>query len=247
MASGSWVRSNVAGHPVEAWEPAAGPFTEAILFFHDLDELSPARRDDWREIIESSPIPVVCAIAGRTWWLSIPTAEFPEAGPLGWVQSEVVPWIEIRWGIKPPHFGVIGVGMGGNGALNLTYRAARKFPVVSVISAAVDFHIYQQHEPVLQAAFESEEAARQQTAILHLHPLNWPLSQRIACDPLDRHWIDGCERLASKLSSSGIPFDRDFDTTTRGDRNLYDTQQLRKSLDYVIANLPAAVRQLEVV
>jgi hypothetical protein len=57
MASGNWVRSNVAGHPVEAWEPAAGQFTEAILFFHDLDGLSPAQRDDWREIIESSPIP----------------------------------------------------------------------------------------------------------------------------------------------------------------------------------------------
>ena len=247
MASGNWVRSTIGGHVVEAWEPAAGPFTEAILFFHDLDGLSPSQREDWRAIIESSPVPVICPLAGRTWWLSVPTTEFPEAGPLGWVQSDVISWIETHWGIQPPHFGVIGVGMGGNGALNLSYRAARKFPVVAVISAAIDFHLYQPLEPVLQEVFESVETARQQTATLHLHPLNWPLSQRIVCDPQDRHWIDGCEKLASKLSSSGIPFDRDFDTTTRGDRNSYDTKQLRISMDYVIKSLPAAVRQLEVI
>jgi pimeloyl-ACP methyl ester carboxylesterase len=247
MASGNWVQLTVCGHPAEAWEPSAGPFTDAIVFFHDLDGLSPSLREDWRAIVESSSVPVICPLAGRTWWLSVPTAEFPEAGPLGWVQTDVVAWIEQRWGIKPPHFALIGVGMGGNGALNMSYRAARKFPVVAAISAAVDFHVYQPVEPTLNSAFESEEAARQQTAILHLHPLNWPLSQRIVCDAQDRHWLDGCERLASKLSSSGIPFDRDFETTTRGDRNLYDTQQLRISLDYVLKNLPAAVRQLEVV
>lgn len=247
MASGNWVQSTVGGHPFEAWEPSSGPFTDAIVFFHDLGGLSPSQRDDWRSIIQSSPVPVVCPLAGRTWWLSVPTDEFLEAGPLGWVQAEVVPWIEARWGIKPPHFGLIGVGMGGSGALNLSYRAARQFPVVAAVSAAVDFHVYQPHEPVLQAAFESVEAARQQTAILHLHPLNWPLSQRIACDPRDRHWMDGCERLASKLSSSGIPFDRDFDTSSNGDRKSYDTNQLRISLDYVVKHLPAAVRQLEVV
>ncbi len=246
MASGNWVRSTVGGHPIEAWEPLPGPFTEAIIFFHDLDGVPPSLRDDWRAIIESSPLPVVCPLAGRTWWLSVPIAEFPEAGPLGWVQTDVVAWIEQRWGIKPPHFALIGVGMGGSGALNMSYRAARKFPVVAVISAAVDFHVYQPAEPTLSAVFESVEAARQQTAILHLHPLNWPLSQRIACDPRDRHWLDGCERLASKLSSSGIPFDRDFETTAGGDRKSYDAIQLRTSFEYVMKCLPAAVRQLEV-
>jgi len=247
MASGNWVRSKCGGHPLEAWEPASGPFTEAIVFFHDLDAQPPSEQDDWRALIETCPVPVICPLSGRSWWLSVPTTEFPEGGPLGWVRSEIVPWIEQRWSIKPPHLGLIGVGMGGSGALNLAYRFARQFPVVAAISAAIDFHQYQPLEPSLSAVFETVEAARQETATLHLHPLNWPLSQRIACDPLDRHWLDGCERLASKLGSSGIPFDRDFQTTTRGDRKSYDSQQLRIAIDYVLHSLPAAARQLEVV
>ena len=247
MASGNWIRSTIAGHPVEAWVPALGPFAEAMLLFHDLDALAPSEREDWRPLIEASPVPVVCPLTGRSWWLSLPTSAFPEGGPLGWVQSEVVPWIDRTWHVKPPRIGLIGIGMGGSGALNLSYRSARQYPVVAAISAAVDFHPYQPSEPALSEVFETVEAARQETATLHLHPLNWPLSQRIACDPADRFWFDGCERVASKLGSSGIPFDRDFQSTTGGDRKLYDSMQLRLAIDYVIKVLPSSALQVDVV
>ena len=247
MTAGNWVRTTVGGHLVEAWVPESSPFTDAILFFHDLDAPAPSEREDWRPLIEASPVPVICPLAGRSWWLSVPTPTFPEGGPLGWVRSEIVPWMEQTWQVQPPRIGLIGIGMGGNGALNLSYRGARQFPVVAAISAGIDFHLYQPSESALSAVFETVEAARQETATLHLHPLNWPLFQRIACDPHDPHWLDGCERLASKLGSSGIPFDRDFQTTTRGDRKLYDSQQLRTSIEYVLKNLSSAARQLEVV
>ena len=236
----------MAGQPVVAWEPAQRSLGEAILFFHDLDGLPPAENPESRALIEASPVPVVCPLSGRSWWLSLPTATFPAGGPLGWVSSEVIPWIEQKWQVKPPRIGLIGIGMGGSGALNMSYRSARQFPVVAAISAAIDFHEYQPSEPALGEVFETVEAARQETATLHLHPLNWPLSQRIACDPADRLWFDGCERVASKLGSSGIPFDRDFHTTTRGDRKLYDIQQLRLSIEYVFKNLPATALQLDI-
>lgn len=232
------------GHPVEAWEPATRESQTAILLFHDLDGVHPSQRPDWRSLIEAAPVPIVCPLSGRSWWLGQPSSDFPGGGSLGWVAGSVVDWIRDQWQITPPSIGIIGVGMGGNGALNLSYRHARRFPVVAVISAAVDFHLYQPSEPVLQEVFGSVEAARQETATLHLHPLNWPLSQRIACHPSDPYWFDGCERLASKLTSSGIPFDSHLQSSRQFDRQIYDQQELQVSIDYVVRNLPLAVAQL---
>ena len=246
MSSGNWIRATLGTHLVEAWDPTTRTSAEAILFLHDLDAIAPSQQAHWRGILESSPVPVICPLAGRSWWLSLPTAEFPEGGPLGWVRSQVVPWIEHTFLVQPPRIGLIGIGMGGSGALNLAYRAARQFPVVAAISAAVDFHRYQPSEPALSEVFESVEAARQETATLHLHPLNWPLFQRIACHPADPYWYEGCERLASKLGSSGIPFDRETVTVSAFERDLYESQQLRLSVDYVLQNMASASRQLGV-
>ena len=49
------------------------------------------------------------------------------------------------------------------------------------------------------------ERARQDTAILHVHPLNWPRHQWFASDPADIDWHDGAARLQSKLRALGIP------------------------------------------
>lgn len=244
---GQWTRHTVANHPVEVWNPGGHTEVAAILL-HDLDGQVPLR-----STIEEATYPVVCPIAGRTWWLSVQSAGFAE-GALSWVRDEVAPWASEQFlpsTLKPQtstslRLGLIGIGMGGHGALNLSYRHARKFPVVFAISAAVDFHNYQPSEPVLTETFESVEAARQQTATLHLHPLNWPLYQRIACDPSDPYWFEGCERLASKLSSSGIPFDGQFDHVSR-DRAVYDRGELKKAIRDLPEKVREASRQLDVV
>lgn len=236
---GQWTRHTIADHPVEVWHPG-GLCEVAALLLHDLDGQVPLR-----SVIEEANFRVVCPLAGRSWWLTVESSGFRE-GALGWVRDQVVPWASEHLQLLPPRFGLIGIGMGGHGALNLSYRHARKFPVVFAISAAVDFHVYQPSEPVLTAAFESQEAARQQTATLHLHPLNWPLYQRIACDPSDPFWFEGCERLASKLSSSGIPFDGQFDPVSQ-DRATYDRVELRKALRDLPEKIREAARQLDVV
>jgi hypothetical protein len=73
-----------------------------------------------------------------------------------------------------------------------------------------------------------------------------PLYQRIACDPSDPYWFEGCERLASKLSSSGIPFDGQFDHVSR-DRADYDRGELKKAIRDLPEKVREASRQLEVV
>ncbi len=247
MSVGNWLLATVGGHSVVAWVPHERSSAEAILYLHDLDTIPPPENSEMRELFETVQIPVICPLAGRSWWLSLATREFPDGGPLGWVRSMVIPWIEQTFQVRPPRMGLIGIGMGGQGALNLAYRSARQFPVVAAISAAVDFHVHQPHEPALSEVFETVESARQETATLHLHPLNWPLFQRIACHSADPLWFEGCERLASKLDSSGIPFDREFGSWPVFDRQVYENRQLQLSIDYVRQNLASASQQLGVV
>ncbi len=68
----------------------------------------------------------------------------------------------------------------------------------------------------LDEIYPDQEAARQDTITLWLHPLNWPRHQLLMCDPTDVEWFEGTERLASKLSSTGIPFELDFTTSHGG-------------------------------
>jgi hypothetical protein len=124
--------------------------------------------------------------------------------------------------------------------LQAAYRWPREFPAVAAISPAIDFHRWHSVDRSLFEMFISAEAARQQTATLNLHPLNWPPHQWFACDPADAHH-DGCERLASKLRSIGIPFEADLRTSAGGDFCRYVTKQLPVATAFLaerLMNLP---------
>jgi S-formylglutathione hydrolase len=59
--------------------------------------------------------------------------------------------------------------------------------------------------------YPSREHARQDTAILHIHPHEWPLHIWFACSPSDmRH--RGNDRLHEKLAAIGVPHTADLDT-----------------------------------
>ncbi len=141
--------------PVEVWNPG-GQFEAAAILLHDLDGQVPLR-----STIEEATYPVICPIAGRTWWLSVESAGFAE-GALSWVRDEVAPWAAEQFltstlNSQPStslRIGLIGIGMGGHGA-STSAMARSKVPVVFAISAAVDFHNYQPNEPVLTETFES--------------------------------------------------------------------------------------------
>jgi hypothetical protein len=60
------------------------------------------------------------------------------------------------------------------------------------------------------------ERARQDTAILHVHPLNWPRQQFFASGPDDAHWHDGAARLHGKLVALGIPHVAQLDSWAGG-------------------------------
>ncbi|MBX3443910.1 MAG: hypothetical protein KF774_15995 [Planctomyces sp.] len=175
------------------------------------------------------------------WWLSRPEPGTPfETSPLAFLAETVVPWMQSE--LAPAAIGVLGVGRGGQGAMQLAYRWPRAVPVVAAVAPLIDFHLLQRDDPVLVDVFPNSEAARQETATLHLHPLNWPPHQWFAADPVDWDAFIGCDRLASKLSSIGIPFTSVLRDSTGGDRERYRSEILPRAVEFLAARLSEVVQ-----
>ncbi|MEX0717393.1 MAG: alpha/beta hydrolase-fold protein [Planctomycetaceae bacterium] len=216
-----WRTIEIGGKAADVYEPrsgsAGGADDAAILHLHGHGLATLKDNAPFTAEFEKHGLRVVCPHGARSWWLDRVCAEFdPHVTPRRHLLDAVVPWIAERWGIEPPRIGLTGVSMGGQGALLLAYRHPRTFPVVAAISPAVDFHIWHGRGLPLDEMCATREDARQETATLHLHPLNWPKHQLIVCDPGDEDWFEGIERLASKLRSTGIPFEHDLETRHGG-------------------------------
>lgn len=233
-----WTRVDIGGKPADVFEPEGGrPYEACVVFLHPHGLETLAGDEVFSRELARYGLPCVCPHGGRTWWLDQVCAEFDEAvSPMAYVRETVVEWIGKRWGVVPPQIGLLGISMGGQGALQLAYRDARRFPVVAAISPAIDFHILHGHGSELDRFFESAEAARQQTVTLHLHPLGWPPQQLFVCDPTDV-WHEGCDRLASKLRSMGIPFESDLTTRAGGHSWVYFRAMAPRCVAFVSAGL----------
>ncbi len=237
-----WRPQTIAGIPALALpRPANG--VGAVVMLPDLDwpDRNASGPEDLAAIAEQLQAAHCGAVLplARCWWIDRPdpqTAEFPT--PLAFITGAVIPWMAERAspGLRLAAF---GVGLGGQGAMQLAYRFPQQFPVVAAVSPAVDFHRLHASSPQLQAWFETEERARQETATLRLHPLNWPPHQWFSCPRTD--WrFDGCERLASKLGSSGIPYAADLDPAGGL------PEQIARALEFITARLnqPPATREI---
>jgi len=205
----------VAGHACEIHAPADPSPGRAVIYLHDLRERWLQEWPTLRDACEALRLPVVAPRTGRSWWLDRITPAFDVGTtPERYVIDHVVAEIAARFGVSPPGIAVLGVEMGGQGALRLAYRHPNTFPVAAAITPAIDFHaaLREAHErddgdlcDTLAAIYGDVERARQDTAILHIHPLNWPRHQLFTADPADRRWHDGAVRLQSKLAALGIP------------------------------------------
>jgi hypothetical protein len=210
-----WSTITVAGHVCELFEPPRPLPGRAVIYLHDVTEqplqLQPALRD----VMEEAGLPTIAPRTGRSWWLDRIMPGFDkELTPERFILERVRAEVAQRFGVQPPGIALIGTGMGGQGALRISYRHPTVFPVSAAIAPAIDFHLAMrecdirddgEYYDTLWETYGDVERARQDTAILHVHPLNWPRHQWFASDPADIHWHDGAARLQSKLRALGIP------------------------------------------
>ena len=217
--AGQWLDIDVGGHPCHAYQPPApSPHGYTVLYLHGAGLGRLIDHPRFGELFDQHGLRCLAPITMRSWWSDRLCPEFdPQITAERYVVGHVLPWLAETWNVGPPRIALLGTSMGGQGALRLAYKHPDKFPVVAAIAPAIDYNLhFDDPELGLRALYRDEEHARQDTATLHIHPLNWPRHQWFAADPTDYEWFDGVDRLRMKLYSLGVPYEADLETTGGG-------------------------------
>lgn len=215
----SWSEIEVGGHPCDLFEPAErNPHGFVLIYLHGVHLGRLVDKPAFIDQFEKHGLPVVAPITQRSWWTDIICTEF-DSGITAeqHLLQNVLPFVEERFQAATPKVGLFGTSMGGQGALRLAYKHPDVFPVVAGISPAIDYQsrFYVGDETIPQM-YSDPEAVRQDTATLHIHPLNWPRNQFFCCCPEDEGWWESADRLRMKLYSLGVPFEHDLQTVGGG-------------------------------
>ena len=246
---GEWQQVDIAGKPADVFVPHRRvPTKFAVLFLHGHALVTLTGNEVYTAQLARLGLACVCPHGQRSWWGDRICREFDShVTPVEYLRQAVLPWMESQFAAAPPAIALLGVSMGGQGALKLAYRHPQQFPIVAALAPAVDFQIWHGRGLPLDEMYSTAEAARQDTATLLLHPLNWPRHQLLMCDPSDADWFEGTERLASKLCSTGIPFERDFETRHGGHSWDYFNHVAPRVMDFIASALEHESRRLPTV
>jgi S-formylglutathione hydrolase FrmB len=190
-----------------------------VVYLHCSRAAKLADFPDFTQPFDRHGLRVIEPMSGLSWWTDRIWPPFdPSISAEAYVLDRVLAYVAARWGARPPQLALLGVSMGGQGALRIAYKHPEVFPTVAAISPAIDFQkrIEEGIDPGLEEMYRDAEDARQDTALLHVHPLNWPRHQFFCCDPTDVRWHDSADRLRMKLASLGVPFECDLETVAGG-------------------------------
>lgn len=197
----------------------------------------------WVEAIVAHGGAVAAPWTGSSWWTD--GGVFASADSSSDIQAALdgaLDWFAAAHGLEPPKIAITGSGAGGHGALRLAYQTPQRFGVVTALRPAIDWH--KRLEPsrggnydvsALRTLYGDPERARQDSATLHIHPLNWPRWQRFAC-PLGDPNHEGADRLAMKLTSLGVPHDAEL---AQPDSPAYDATQIATLTKWIAEKLAA--------
>ena len=235
----NWQSIEVAGKTCDIFEPARpGPYV--VLHLHGVGMETLSGNAVWMRHLDTRGLRAICPHGKRSWWTNRVCAEFDATRTAErYVLDNVLQFIRERWGAEPPKIALTGISMGGQGALRLAMKYAAKFPVVAAIAAAIDYQNWYGQGTTIDEMYPDKEAVRQDTALLHVHPLNWPRNMLFVIDPADRQWLDGNQRLHEKLNALGIPHQYDFETTAGGHSWDYFNQMASRVIDFVAIGLEA--------
>lgn len=238
--TGNWQVVEVGGHACEVFEPAAASeHAYVVLYLHGVHLGKLRDYPIFTQLLDKHGLRAICPMTERSWWTDRICAEFdPEISAQEYLHGRVLPYIAERWAARPPRIALLGTSMGGQGALRQAFKFPEVFPVVAAISPAIDYHLrLEQGDETLGQMYGDSEEARQDTAILHVHPLNWPRHQWFCCDPTDATWFDSADRLHMKLSSLGVPHECDLETTGGGHGFEYYQRMAPAAIGFIVERL----------
>jgi S-formylglutathione hydrolase FrmB len=240
-SSGTWSLVEVSGHRARVLEPARPSVHNfVVIYLHCSESASLRGFPAFVDQFERHGLRVIEPITGRSWWTDRVWPEFDAAiSAEAYVVEHIAPYVGERWSARPPQLALLGVSMGGQGALRMAYKHPNVFPTVAAISPAIDYQkrIVEGVDPGLDFMYRDAEDARQDTALLHIHPLNWPRNQFFCCDPEDVRWHESADRLRMKLSSLGVPFECDLETEAGGHSFAYASHMAERAVGFLAERL----------
>jgi S-formylglutathione hydrolase FrmB len=160
------------------------------------------------------------------------------------VTEAVVPFVADRWRLEPARLGLLGISMGGQGALRLAFRFPELFPAVAAVAPAIEFHNFFGRGSSIDQLYDSPEQCRQDTVPMHVHPTRVPANVFFAVDPDDEHWARGADRLHEKLKALGVAHECDLATRAGGHGWTYFEAVAEQSVGFLGRALALESRRL---
>jgi S-formylglutathione hydrolase len=214
MTSGKWSRIQIAGKPADIYEPGHPRPRFGLIHLHDQNLETLFGRESFSRFFDELGLACVCPVAGPCWWAARICPAFDErTTPEQYVLREALPYFDRSWGLEPPAVAIEGIGMGGQGALRIAFKHPNLFRVVASISGALDCHELYGRGTELDRMYPSKEHCRQDTALMHIPPVDYPPHIFFCIDADDALWFRGNDRMHEKLSALGIA--HQFDLSTR--------------------------------
>ncbi len=235
-----WSVVDVAGHPCDVYQPEhPNPQGFVTMYLHGVHLGRLVDNPVATELLAEHGLPCIEPMTQRSWWTDKICAEFdPKITAERYVLDSVLPYVAKRWNTTATQLALFGTSMGGQGALRLAYKHPNRFPVVAALSPAIDYYTrYDEGDETIPLMYPDPEAARQDSAILHVHPLNWPRNMFFCCDPDDARWYDSSDRLRMKLYSLGIPYECDLETSAGGHSWSYYNHMLPNVFAFMLKRL----------
>ena len=245
--TGTWSTQTVAGHRCNIYEPAqVNEHGYVVLYLHGVHLGALDEHPVFGEQFDRFGLRVIAPITERSWWTDRICAEFdPDITVEKYVLTKVLPAIEEFWDVRPPRIALLGTSMGGQGALRFAFKHPDRFPIVAALSPAIDYQLrFDLGDETLPLMYDDAEAARQDTAILHIHPLYWPRNTWFCCCPTDDPWHSSADRLQMKLAALGIPHECDLETEGGGHGFGYYTKMAPNAIEYLHQRLEAERRRV---
>lgn len=219
--------------------PKGGARRYTILYLHRLDP-SELTADWLLAALVQRDIAAVCPLAGPCWWADRICGAFDEqlTAETFVLQHALPAARQLASESAQQRVGLLGIGMGGQGALRLAYKHPDDFSVVAAVAPEIDYQCrMDEGDQHLAQMYRDAEDARQDTATLHIHPLNWPRHQWFCADPDDWRWYESAERLRMKLYSLGVPYECDMETSADGSPDAYAQKMLEPALEFITSRL----------
>ncbi len=244
--NGTWTQIDVAGHEADVYQPGSGVRPRfAMLYLHGVDLETLKDKPAFTRIFDELGLHCICPKCERCWWTDRICTQFdPKTTPERYLLEGVLPFIAGRWGIHPPAVGLLGISMGGQGALRLAFKHPERFPAVAAISPAVDYHEWYGQGTPIDEMYDSKEQCRQDTATMHIHPSNYPQHIFFCIDPADVQWFRGNDRLHEKLNALGVPHEYDDRTSKGGHGWEYFNHMAERAVRFVHQGLQSQSRRL---